>query len=211
MPFYEVVQGDCISSIAFEFGFLPATLWDHPQNADLKSERQDRNVLFPGDKVFIPDKEARIEAACTDARHLFVRKGLPEYLSVKFLFEKKPCAGEDYLVTIDGRHGASGKLDAAGACKFPVPPESKSAVLTLGDPRTGETYRLLLGHLDPVEEISGVEWRLSNLGYFATAPSGADSPELQEAVKAFQTDYELPTENGLDDATREKLQEVHGS
>lgn len=210
MPRYEVKQGDCISSIACAFGFVPDTVWDHPENAGLKAERDDLHVLFPGDVVFVPDKEVRVEARPTDGRHTFVRKGVPEYVSVRFLHEQEPCAGEDYLVSVDGRMGPSGKLDSTGGCTFPVLPGSKIAKVTLGDPTTGETYRLLLGHLDPVEETSGVEWRLWNLGYLETLSGNEENPDFIEAVKAFQVDYDLAT-NGLDDETRQKLKDVHGS
>jgi Putative peptidoglycan binding domain len=211
MPFYTVNQGECISSISFDLGFAPKTIWNHPQNADLKRTRKDPNVLFPGDLVFVPEKEIRIETRPTDARHLFVRKGVPEFLSLRFLHDQEPCAGEHYMLIVDDSFGPSGELDADGACIVPIPPGSRSASLTLGDPGKGEVYRLLLGHLDPVEEISGVQWRLSNLGYFETAADGQDSPELEEAVKAFQLDHDLPAGNGLDDATRQKLKDVHGS
>jgi hypothetical protein len=211
MPHYTVQQGDCISSIAFETGFFPETIWNHPENADLRKTRKDPNVLFPGDVVFVPEKEPRVETRSTDARYRFQRKGVPEFLSLRFLNDEEPRAEEEYAVTIDGAFGPSGKLDARGACLIPIPPGSKSAILTLGDPSRGETYPLSLGHLDPIGEISGVEQRLANLGYLKTAPSGQEGPELSAAVEAFQTDQKLSTENGLDDITRQKLKEVHGS
>jgi hypothetical protein len=210
MPIYTAKQGDCIASISAEFGFAPDAIWGHPQNATLKALRQDLHVLMPGDEVFIPEKELRVEARATDARHQFVRTGIPEFLSLRFLKEQQPRAGERYTLAINGQLIA-GELDADGACEVPIPPRSKSATITLGDPAKGDVYQLLLGHLDPHDEISGVEKRLSNLGYLRTGLTGQDTPDLREAVKAFQADYDLPSENGLDDPTRLKLKTVHGS
>ena len=210
MPIYKVKQGDCISSIAAEMGFAPDSLWNHPQNANLKASRQDLHVLLPGDEVFIPEKELRVELRPTNARHQFVRKGIPEFLSLRFLKEDEPRSGERYTLAISGQLTA-GELDEDGACVVPIPPRSKSATITLGDPNKGEVYQLLLGHLDPDEEISGMEWRLSNLGYLQTAPRGQDTPELRDAVRAFQVDHDLAVENGLDETTRLKLKSVHGS
>lgn len=42
MPFqHQVGPGDCIVSIAYDNGFHPDTLWDHPENAELKALRHD--------------------------------------------------------------------------------------------------------------------------------------------------------------------------
>ena len=151
MPLYNVEQGDCISSIAFQFGLLPRTIWDHPENSALKKKRLDPNILFPGDEVFIPDKQIRFEARPTDARHKFRRLGVPTHLSVRFLHENKPRAGESYTFLIDGAVGPTGKLDADGACLISISPGSKGGKVILGDPTHGEEYPFSLGCLDPVE------------------------------------------------------------
>src|SRR4051794_32317203 len=66
-------QGEHIPGLAFRFGFLDyRAIWDHPENAALKDERQNPNVLYPGDRVFIPDKNTRVAEAATDRRHIFV-------------------------------------------------------------------------------------------------------------------------------------------
>jgi hypothetical protein len=212
MPSYTVKQGDCIASIAFQFRMPPTTIWNHSKNSDLKNTRPDPYVLFPGDVVFVPEKEPRIEERPTDARHLFTVNYMPEVLSLRFLRDNEPSAGVPYTLVIDGRLAPAGTLNSEGACKIVISPGSKHGTITLGDPNDDEVYQLLLGHLDPVEEFSGVQWRLSNLGYFLpTDDAGEESPEFQDAIRAFQEDQELPTENGLDEITRQKLMEVHGS
>jgi hypothetical protein len=45
---YTVRQGDHLSKIAKAFGFSDYhTIWDHPNNGDLKQKRQNPNVLLP--------------------------------------------------------------------------------------------------------------------------------------------------------------------
>ena len=210
MPIYNVKQGDCISSIAAATGFTPNSLWNHPQNANLKAARQDLNILMPGDPVFIPDKQLRIELRSTNARHKFVKKSVTEFLSLRFLKKQEPRAGERYIISVDGQI-LSGELDSDGSCIVPIPPRSKKATVTLGDPNNNDVYNLLLGNLDPHDEIAGVEKRLSNLGYLRTALTGRETPELKDAVRAFQVDQALDIENGLDETTLLRLQAVHGS
>ena len=52
---YQAREGDCISSIAYENGLFPNTLWNHPDNAELKRNRKDMNLLEVGDVVKIPE------------------------------------------------------------------------------------------------------------------------------------------------------------
>jgi hypothetical protein len=74
MGAYHIVrQREHISALAFLFGFLDyRAIWNHPENAALKDERQNPNVLYPGDRVFIPDKNTCVADAATDRRHIYV-------------------------------------------------------------------------------------------------------------------------------------------
>src|SRR5690349_22189598 len=80
---YVIQQGDYVPKIAADRGFSDfKTIWDHPRNAELKSLRTTPNVLLPGDKLFIPEREVRTEARPTDAKHEFVLSGKPLKLRV---------------------------------------------------------------------------------------------------------------------------------
>ena len=69
---YTVKQGDHLVGIAEENGFHDyRILWDHPQNAELKKKRQNPNILYPGDQVFVPDAEVREETRSTNQKHTF--------------------------------------------------------------------------------------------------------------------------------------------
>ncbi len=211
MPYHEVKQGDCMASIADEYGLFWQTIWNHPENSKLKEKRKDPNILFPEDMVFVPEKELRIETRATDARHRFRRKGIPEIFTLRFVDHNEVArAGLSYSINIDGIV-TSGTLDSNGALSIRIPPGSKHGSLVLGDPNKGEEYEFNLGHMDPVTELSGVQARLYNLDYLEEETADEESPELADAIKAFQLDHGLKTEQGLDEATRQRLVEVHGS
>jgi N-acetylmuramoyl-L-alanine amidase len=53
---YTAGQGDSTTRIAFRNGFFWKTVWEHPENSELKSKRKDPNILLPGDTVFIPER-----------------------------------------------------------------------------------------------------------------------------------------------------------
>jgi peptidoglycan hydrolase-like protein with peptidoglycan-binding domain len=67
---------------------------------------------------------------------------------------------------------------------------------------------VMLGSLDPAEELTGVQMRLSNLG-FDCSVDGQASEALARAVSAFQSQFGLPVTGDADPATRAKLGEVH--
>src|SRR5256885_3381006 len=70
---YTAKQGDCLSSLAKGFGFIDyKTIYDHPENAELKQKRYNPNVLKPGDKIFIPDHDLKEADKPTEQRHNFV-------------------------------------------------------------------------------------------------------------------------------------------
>jgi hypothetical protein len=82
---HKVKQGECISSIADQYGFPPEKLWDDPSNADLKERRKDPNTLSPDDVVIIPDKQIREESDPTEQRYKFRKKGVPAKIRLRLM------------------------------------------------------------------------------------------------------------------------------
>jgi hypothetical protein len=55
---HKIKQGETLSSIADQYGFLSyKTLYNDPQNAALRSKRPNLDILFPGDEIYIPEFE----------------------------------------------------------------------------------------------------------------------------------------------------------
>src|SRR5690348_9818041 len=120
MSSYRVQQGDCLSNIAKRHGFDWKTVWDHPQNERLREKRKDPNVLFPGDTIYIPDREVRWEQAKTTARHVFVVKPPKANVRLRILEQGKPIAGAPFTLLVDGVEIKSGTTDGDGKLEAEV-------------------------------------------------------------------------------------------
>lgn len=203
-------QGDGVESIAHRFGHFWQTLWDHPQNQQLRSLRKKPNVLLPGDRVFVPEKRDKSESAATEQRHRFRRKGVPDELNVVVAREGKPRAGERYVLDIDGTL-TEGTTDGEGRIRVPMSPAARSGKITVGTPPDADEFLLDLGGLDPATETSGLQGRLNNIGYDCGPADGVMTPETVAAIKAFQADAGLEATGTPDAATRDALAEKHGS
>ena len=70
-------------------------------------------------------------------------------------------------------------------------------------------WDLQLGALDPVDELSGVQSRLANLGYYNGPVDGAQNDDLSLAVARFQGDEKLAVSGDIDDDTRDALRQRH--
>lgn len=202
MAKYIVEQGECISSIAYEYGFFPDTLWDLAENSELKQKRKDPNVLFPGDEVFIPDKREKTESGATEQKHRFERKGVPAKIRLKVLRNDKPRANVPYRLTIDGdiRMGQTG---SNGFIEETIPPNAVQCELCVGEQGSVDIYHFKLGSLDPINTEDGVRGRLRDLGYDV-------SDELTDAIRAFQKKEGLQETGVADEATKAKLVEKFG-
>jgi hypothetical protein len=207
---YIVKQGECISSIARNHGLFWQTLWNHPNNAALKTKRKDPNILYPGDIIYIPGKTEKQESGDTEKRHRFFKKGEPAKIHLQILFNDRPRAKERYVLTIDGQH-FSGQTDTQGRIKQPIPPNAKEGKLIVGEDEEQTEYVLQLGNMDPIDEITGTQGRLNNLGFTCGEVNGIFGPETKAALARFQEDYGLPVTGQIDPVTQAKLQQVHGS
>jgi hypothetical protein len=236
---YEAEEGDCIGNLAFNNGFNWTTLWNHPQNADLKAKRKDPNLLLAGDVVHIPDLQVKQVPGATEQRHKFKLINVPAKLQVQLLEEDKkngqtapqstgsdaqhedpdfqpqtrkhkPRAKVPYILDIDGVL-TKGQSDGNGFVKRPLSPGAQTGRLILfpGTPKE-EVYPLQLGGMDPLDEIAGMKKRLSNLG-FACDTGGDLTPAFSAALTLFQERAGLPITGKPDDATRKGLKQMHGS
>ncbi len=207
---YVVKQGECIESIALAHGYLPDTLWNHPDNAQLKRERKDPSLLLPGDRVQVPDPRPKQEPGADGRKHRFHRKGLPSKLRVRILRDGEPRKNEPYTLNIDGRL-SQGSTDGDGVVEVPVPPNAQRGTLVVGqDEQDQQTFELRLSGLDPVESLTGVQQRLENLGYPCPASGALDEP-TRAALGDFQRACDLEATGEPDQKTRDKLAAEHGS
>ncbi len=207
MSDYTVKQGDCINSIATKYGLFPKKIWDHANNADLKKKRQDPNALLPGDKLFVPEKELQEVSCATGQRHRFRKKGVPAKLRLQLKSGDKPRTNEKYTLKIDNEL-LSGTTDGEGRIEHPIPPNAKKGKLLVGDNQDEYTFKL--GHIDPVDEVSGVQERLNNLGFDCGKADGKLNDATKAALMAFQKQYKLEESGAMDKATIDKLKKVYG-
>lgn len=217
--YYTVEQGDHLSKIAKDNGFTDYTIiWDHANNADLKNQRKNPNILLPGDQVFIPDMEEKHESGATDKRHTFTvdKKPLKLRLVLEDIYEK-PIAGAACALLV-GDQTFQLTTDGKGKLEQEIPLDATEAFLVIRADQTpfkDETFPVKIGHLDPVDEISGQVARLNNLGYFAgrlddpPAAPQSDAAFLS-AVEEFQCDHGLTVDGDCGPKTQAKLKQVHG-
>src|SRR5689334_20800963 len=81
---YSVAQGEHPVRISERYWFADdGTIWNHADNTELKTKRENPNVIFPGDQSSIPEKETSEYSRATDNTHKFRKSGNPLQLNVK--------------------------------------------------------------------------------------------------------------------------------
>ena len=208
---HTVEQGECFSSIAKEYGFLEKMLWNYPANAELKAKRKNSNVLMPNDIITIPDKDSGEEQASTEQKHVYKVKEERVKLQIHFLRKDEPRAGIKFSLIVGGQIIES-KTDGDGWLREKIPAAAKTAkLLLIPGTKDEEEYELLLGHLDPIEEDSGVNGRLSNLGFFFGSDEDQDEEAVKYALEGFQNKNGLTQTGEADAATINKLKQIYSS
>ncbi|APR85382.1 Hypothetical protein A7982_10731 [Minicystis rosea] len=116
-----------------------------------------------------------------------------------------------------GATPTEGTTDDEGRLTLSVP--AHVAEVALEFPDQGMTHQVMIGHLDPIDEPSGVAARLEHLGYLPrlgaadVSPSGSASQneQLAQAIAIFQYTQGIKPTGIVDDETRSALQKAHGS
>lgn len=204
-------QGESVESIAYAHGHCVATLWDHSNNATLRSLRGSPHILFPGDRVFVPATRPKRIACVTDASHEFRRREVPSRITVIVdgAAVGRSMANRPFELRTAG-NVVTGTTDADGCAAIPVMPDAPDAVLVIDPGETEWRIPLRMRCLDPITEMSGVQARLKNLGLYDGPIDGLFTVETLVAMRAFQQLARIPLTAALDDTTRASLVELHG-
>jgi hypothetical protein len=210
---HEVVQGECLTQIAYEHGFAdPDKIKGHPNNAALfdKKTRPSGNILLPGDKLFIPDPDLKEAPAPTETCTTFVAQRPKRKLVLVLQDERgEPRKKVKYTLIVPTlgvikkeTTGDDGKIEAD------LPLHVTQAKLIAGK----NTYWLQIGHLDPLRELSaapvvtGVQARLKNLGYAIGKIDGVHGPRTSAAIRAYQKAHDLEPTGKITDDLVERLE-----
>lgn len=208
---HEIQQGECLSGIASQYGFLDwRKIYNHPENADFRRLRPNPEVIYPGDQIAIPDRDARVHDGQTAKRHPFKMKKPVAVLRLRIILQGDPLANEDYELSYDGKE-VRGTTDGDGALEQKVPVEIQTVDIAIGD----YLQHLAVGFLNPIRDtpdqgVSGAQDRLRNLGYGPGPVDGILGEGTEAALRAFQGDYGLSVTGALDDSTRLELERQHG-
>jgi hypothetical protein len=206
---HTVLQGEYLARIAEKYGFPNYTvIWNHPRNAELKKKRGGNpNVLYPGDKLHIPDKTPKTVKCNTGASYRFRIRATP--VTVRFLirgYNEKPVVNASVVLKIEGQ---TYKLttNSKGMVEQEIPSTAETGALIY---RNTE-IPLKIGHLDPIDTVTGWQARLNNLGYDAGISGDQEDRRLRSALQEFQCDRGLQVDGVCGPETQAKLKQVHGS
>ncbi|MBK8258037.1 MAG: peptidoglycan-binding protein [Polyangiaceae bacterium] len=209
MVVHVAKDGDHIHGIAAAAGFRRvSTVWNAPENANLRALRPNPDTLLPGDRVTVPDFTSQTDEGATEKRHRFV--ALTQRTAVR-------------LRWLRFGHTADAQLQSAfEPTKTPTPPadgagdvtvkiDATTSQISVSTPR-GDTT-LQVGFLHPFDTESGWLARLHNLGYLASSAivqTQIDAIELASAIEEFQCDHGLTVDGQVQSTFLSALRDAHG-
>lgn len=213
---HVVKQGEDLTDIAVKYKFSDwKDIYNHSKNKKFQMRRPDPDVIMPGDKLYIPDVEKKKVSVSTGKTHRFVVKSPGQQFRIKFdlhedLFREKLRAvlnigsktieasvRDDGLIEMDVNNTAAGE----GRLDIYVGPDSEFP---------DYTFTIGLSHLDPVDEITGLQARLNALDFDCGEVDGNMDSLTSKAVREFQTEYKLKVDGIAGASTRDALIKAYG-
>ncbi len=213
---HVVKAGEHIGAIALKYGYENfSVLWEHPENADLKSLRKTPFLLAPGDELFIPDHVRLVFNRATDASHDIHVKVDKMALHLRLLGrDSKPRKETPVTLRVDPPQTSAASLQSEQSLK--TNGEGKVSVDMAKHVLVGSLtldkleFAMHIGMLDPLDTDDGLGQRLTNLGYFVPADEDdRDDDELRSAIEEFQCDNGLKVTGKREDVEN-KIKELYG-
>jgi hypothetical protein len=192
-------------SLAHQFGFDADAVWNDPKNATLQQLRTNPNILYPTDVLYIPDQTAppTMNSLTPGTTNTFVSTA-PQ-MTILVSLPAYPSAS--YSVDVNDTQ-TTGATDGSGQLTLSVPVDTSEIHLTFD--ASGDTTVLLVGHLDPVTETSGLSQRLTNLGFPTQDVDDDEGHGVRRMLAVFQVAAGLPPSGEFDADTGTALDREHG-
>jgi N-acetylmuramoyl-L-alanine amidase len=175
---YVVKQGEYLAQIAYEQDFDADSVWQDSANDEIRKLRPDPNILFGGDVLYVPDKtntDPKAHSLAIGSLNSFAAPPAPTAkLCIHFRSGSK-AAHPSMAFVIEELEELTGlSTDGDGVATIQVPVSLAIATLRFVD--TGDRYELAVGHIDPIDTLSGMAQRLTNMGFIPPDVSIDDQP-----------------------------------
>ncbi|HEU5076869.1 MAG TPA: peptidoglycan-binding protein [Polyangiaceae bacterium] len=204
---YTVQQGETLEAIVAREGRGISLQAVRDANPALLAARKE-DQLRPGDIVRFPDEEGDppLLVVATGMQYQFVVKSPRRKVRLRICMKGgEPYRGVAYALEVEGEQH-QGTTDGEGFLEHEIPGPARKGKLTIDE----QERELHLGALDPIHTKTGIQARLSNLGYALGAVDGKFGPKTIRAIKAFQYNNKLQVDGEAGPITRDKLVELHG-
>lgn len=202
MTEHVVQQGETLALIARKHKIADwKEIYHHPDNAGLRKQRPNPNILNPGDKIFIPQPKTKTMNVQTGKGHRFVVSSSGNKLKLKLLSaDRKPL--KDALVEVSLSAGKRKiPTGSQGLVEFDLtrddPIEIDLDVFEAGQNTPSYCYTVQLNQLDTVDSVTGLQARLNALGFPAGPVDGEMGDKTKSAVKRFQKSQGSLTVDGI--------------
>lgn len=212
---YVVRQGEYLTKIAHTLGFDAERVWNDPKNEALRKKRADFDQLQPGDILFVPDAPRPRLSLEVGSSNQYVARIPKMPVSLKLQIGGEILVKEPYRILGLGPDPIEGATDEKGYLSAKVDVHIREIEVELIDRK--RTLRVRVGNLDPINEISGLQKRLTHLGFYQPSFAGTenfeakDIKQLTAALSTFQSSVNLPATGRLDEETAKALIDAHGS
>lgn len=212
MAWVEAKADDSIESIAYRHGHHPDTVWNHPQNSALRDKRGSMHVLLRGDRVFVPDLRKKTLALPTGQRHALRRHAVPAVLRLRIVIFGRPVRQRPCRVCFPAHDELRLETDDEGFVEIPLYPDAEAGRLVAElEDGTSLEFAIRPRRLDPVTTMTGVQARLSNLGFYQGEIDGLLNLNTLFALQNFQRACGLAVTGSVDEPTRAALLRDHGT
>ena len=202
---HTVRQGECLSLIGQRLGIPWKKIWDDPENQSLREKRGNPEILLPGDRIFLPEKDRRDEFAGAEKKHKFKQPCKQELRICLRDHTHRPMVGVTYCYVIDGEPQGEQDTgeDGIALCVLPRGVRKVDLELAWG------VMAVDLACLDPANTTTGFQQRLVNLGFDPGEMGGTITDRTRTATIDFQKVEGIEQTGEIDESTIRMMRELH--